>query len=271
MKARRVKKLNPKGSLAENAARIVRVRIEELGSFVPAALDPGADRAQHDMRIAAKRLRYVLEAAGFTLGAPAATARRRARDLQDVLGELHDCDVMLPRVEEQLAEMRRDDARSVRARAADAPDLDPRLVTRAPHRTAYRGLEVLAVYLQARRDLLFDRFCEMWAELERKRVFERLDRAARERIESARELRSASERAARAAEELASAEQAERRAVERARRLDSSIPQRSGDEAATRAEPEAPAEAEAPAGDGTHSEDGHRDGDRAQVPGAERA
>jgi hypothetical protein len=264
VKARRVKKLDPRASLAENAARIVRVRIEELRSFMPDALDPDSPRAQHDMRIAAKRLRYVLEAAGFTLGAPAQNARRRARDLQDALGELHDCDVMLPRVEAHLAEMRRDDARAVRARAADAPDLDPRLVTRAPHRTAYRGLEVLAVYLQARRELLFDRFIEMWSELERRRVFERLDRAARERIESARELRAASERAASAASELAAAEAAERRAVERARRLDSSIPQRLGDPQPSRAD----------GGRETHTEDARsasHDGDRAQVPGAERA
>jgi CHAD domain len=284
VKARRVKKLDPRASLAENAARIVRVRVEELRSFVPDALDPEATRAQHDMRIAAKRLRYVLEAAGFTLGPPAATARRRARDLQDVLGELHDCDVMLPRVETHLAQMRRDDARAVRARAGDAPDLDPRLVTRAPHRTAYRGLEVLAVYLQARRELLFDRFRELWDEFERRRVFERLDRAARERIESARELRSASERAAKAAAELATAEQAERRAVERARRLDSSVPRRSGgsrvDQLAPvrgEAAPDDRAEGAAPAGDdgGTEEEvtptDRHEDGDRAQVPRIEPA
>src|SRR5215216_1621870 len=188
MKARRVKKLDPQTTLAENAARIVRVRLDELRSFAPRALDPAEVRAQHDMRIAAKRLRYVLEATGFCLGKPAETARRRARDLQDVLGELHDCDVMLPRVEGQLAELRAADARAVRSRAGDAPDLDPKLVAHASHRTSYRGLDTLAVYLRARRELLFDRFCELWERLERRGTWQRLDRAARERIESAREL-----------------------------------------------------------------------------------
>jgi hypothetical protein len=28
---------------------------------------------------------------GFCFGRPADTARRRARDLQDILGEIHDC------------------------------------------------------------------------------------------------------------------------------------------------------------------------------------
>ena len=52
----------------------------------------------HDMRIAAKRLRYLLELVGFCLGEVGAEAQRRARELQEVLGEIHDCDVMLERI-----------------------------------------------------------------------------------------------------------------------------------------------------------------------------
>jgi hypothetical protein len=170
------------------------------------------------MRIAAKRLRYVLEMTGFCIGAPAETARRRARELQDVLGDLHDCDVMLPRVEQQLTEMRHEDARALRARAGAATDLDPALVTRAPHRTSFRGLEVLAVYLEARRELLFDRFCELWAEQERRGIWKRLERAARDRLEAARKLRQAEREAARAREQLEAAEAVEREARDRARR-----------------------------------------------------
>src|SRR5437762_2524292 len=141
----------PAEQLADNAARIVRVRLEEMRSFAPRALEPRAVRAQHDMRIAAKRLRYVLEATEFCFGRPAEVARRRARDLQDVLGELHDCDVMLPRVERHLAGLRQADAAAVRERAGNASDLEPALAARAPHRTSYRGLEILIVYLHARR------------------------------------------------------------------------------------------------------------------------
>src|SRR4029079_13109556 len=120
------------------------------------ALERDASRRQHDMRIAAKRLRYVLEATGFCFGSMSETARKRARELQNTLGELHDCDVMLPRVEGRLADLRAEDAKIVRRRAGNARDLDPALVRTAPHRTAYRGLDVLAVHLQARRELLFD-------------------------------------------------------------------------------------------------------------------
>lgn len=193
------------------------MRLEELRSFASAALEFDSSREQHDMRIAAKRLRYVLEATEPCFGRPASTARRGARDLQGVLGELHDCDVMAPRVERHLAELRELDADAVRARAGDAPDLDPELAARAPHRTACRGLEVLAVYLRARRKLLFDRFSELWEELEGKDTWNALDSAATRVLREAKERRRAAERAAEAGRELAEAERAEREAAERAR------------------------------------------------------
>ena len=99
VKARRVKKLDPATPLRRNAARIVRTRLDELRSFAETALDPRAATAQHDMRIAAKRLRYVLEIVEACFGADAVAARRAAKELQAVLGEIHDCDVMLPRAE----------------------------------------------------------------------------------------------------------------------------------------------------------------------------
>ena len=101
------------------------------------------------------------------------TARRRARDLQDVLGELHDCDVMLPRIEAQHLGPAARGREVVCLRAGDATDLDPALVARAPNRTAYRGLEILAVYVQARRKLLFERFVESVGEIERSRDLDR--------------------------------------------------------------------------------------------------
>jgi CHAD domain-containing protein len=100
VKARKVKGLDPDGTLADNAERIVAVRLSELCSFTPRALDPGEVQALHDMRIAAKRLRYVLELAKPALGPSAAGGARTAKKLQDLLGKIHDCDVMLPRVRE---------------------------------------------------------------------------------------------------------------------------------------------------------------------------
>lgn len=100
MKARKVEGLDPAAPLAENASRIVQTRLDELRSFAEQALEPQATTAQHDMRIAAKRLRYVLEIVGPCVGDEAEPARRAAKELQSVLGDLHDCDLMLPRVEQ---------------------------------------------------------------------------------------------------------------------------------------------------------------------------
>ncbi|HUC08637.1 MAG TPA: CHAD domain-containing protein, partial [Solirubrobacterales bacterium] len=100
MKARAIKGLDPGGPLSPNVARIVAVRLDELRGFGDAALAPDASEAQHDMRIAAKRLRYVLEIFASCLGEEADEARRAAKRLQSVLGDLHDCDLMLNKVEQ---------------------------------------------------------------------------------------------------------------------------------------------------------------------------
>jgi hypothetical protein len=211
MKARPVKKLDPTRSLGENAARIVQVRLDEMRAFAPRALD-GKARAQHDMRIASKRLRYVLEVTGFVFGKPADTARRRARDLQDILGEIHDCDVMLPRVRRHLERLQQQDAAAVRASAGRAPDLEPRLAARAPHRTAYRGLDVLAVYLEARRGLLEVRFADFWRRQEQTGTWVRLERVVDAHLRRAREARRTEKAAERARRQAEAAERAARQA-----------------------------------------------------------
>ncbi len=137
MKARKVKGLKPGEPLRPNAARIVATRLDELCGLAAAALEPGAGTAQHDMRIAAKRLRYVLDITESCLGPDAARARRVARELQGVLGDIHDCDVMLPRVAE------------------------------------IASLESL---LRTRRELLFARFRELWAADETQGTLDRLGR-----------------------------------------------------------------------------------------------
>ncbi len=123
MKAREVEGLDPGAPLRPNVERIVRTRLDELRSLAPAAFEPSAATAQHDLRIAAKRLRYVLEIAGPCFGPEAKAVRDAAKRLQGVLGDIHDCDVMLARAE---------------------------------------GIESLCTLLRTRRELLFRQFSDLW-------------------------------------------------------------------------------------------------------------
>jgi CHAD domain len=167
LRAREVKRIDADATLAQNARRIALVRLDELYSFAPKALDPSRKRALHDMRIAAKRLRYLLEVAEPALGPAAKRGAKEAKALQGLLGDIHDCDEMLLFVDDHLSRLRADDSAAVHlSAAADAEDLDPALVRIAPNRTRYRGVESLRTWLQARRALLHERFAERWAKLE---------------------------------------------------------------------------------------------------------
>jgi CHAD domain-containing protein len=123
VKARKVEGLDSSAPLRPNAALIVTTRLAELLALAGPALDPAASTAQHDLRIAAKRLRYVLEITEPCFGPEAEAARKVAKRLQGVLGEIHDCDVMLP---------------------------------------GAAGIESLQALLRTRRELLFQRFRELW-------------------------------------------------------------------------------------------------------------
>lgn len=167
MRARHVPGLHAELTFAQATARIVRVRLDELHQFDPAIRDPADQAPLHDMRIAAKRLRYVLELAGHTLPEDARTAEAVARDLQERIGEIHDCDVLVPRLERHVAEVEAADAHAIEAALAAnaAPAALARAAARAPHRSAYRGLGILGVAVRARRDVLYVDFMERWDRL----------------------------------------------------------------------------------------------------------
>jgi len=183
MKARKVSGLDPDAALADNAERIVRVRLDELCGFMPKAADPDEVVALHDMRIAAKRLRYILEITGPCFGPYAKTATKMAKDLQDLLGEIHDCDVQVPETERFAERLLAADTAALHEAAGDADDLDPTLLKQAPHARDHAGLAALETHLRARRRVLFDRFLELWGACERKGFRARLEYAVGERAE----------------------------------------------------------------------------------------
>lgn len=152
MKARKVKGIDPDGRAADEVTKIVAVRLDELCAFMPTARDPAAVHTLHDMRIAAKRLRYVLELFAPAFGPYAGEAARQAKKLQDVIGEIHDCDVTRPRIA---------------ALRDELPADDP----------AQPGLQALDDVLAQRRDEQFVLFLQRWDRLEDKHFRTRLTEA----------------------------------------------------------------------------------------------
>jgi CHAD domain-containing protein len=137
----------------------VRTRLDELYGFDPAVRDPGNVRDLHDMRIAAKRLRYVLEVVGFAFGQEAKELEDEAKWLQEVLGDIHDCDVLSELVERHVTSLRNQDRAYLIEHGGDA-------LPRLPNRRCYAGLEALEAFTQARRFHLYGTFLDHWDRLQ---------------------------------------------------------------------------------------------------------
>ncbi|MER3486332.1 MAG: hypothetical protein C4345_10510, partial [Chloroflexota bacterium] len=91
--------------VVENARKILSVRIGEFYSFTPIVEDETAIEALHDLRIAAKRLRYTLELFRPVFGAAGERQIERVRAIQEILGQLHDADVRIMLIHDELTRL----------------------------------------------------------------------------------------------------------------------------------------------------------------------
>ena len=173
--ADRAEEYRPVVTLPGEAASLVSKRLARLRGEATESLEADGVEAQHRMRVAAERLRYSLELTGDALGTQAHTARRAARGLQEVLGEIRDCDLSVPPAREMTGELEQEDVSSIVDRARGNRDLDPVLVQAAPNRNAYRGLELAVIHLTARRQMLYERFKRLWLEQSRQGVWVALE------------------------------------------------------------------------------------------------
>lgn len=163
MKARKPKRLDPYAPFGAGIRTLLALRLDELYSFAGDARDPAQVQALHDMRIAAKRVRYLLEVAEPALGQPARAGIKTTKRLQELLGEIHDCDELLPLIERHVEKLRAEDVAAV---GRQIGDLGPQAVREAPNRTRYRGLASLTTYVRARREALFGEFQRFWPQVE---------------------------------------------------------------------------------------------------------
>ena len=102
-KPRPVTGLDPDRRLRPNARRILAVRIDEVYSYDGLMADPANVTELHDMRIACKRLRYLLEIFAIAFEDDLEPFIDEVKGLQDLLGDIHDCDVQIPMLEDHLA------------------------------------------------------------------------------------------------------------------------------------------------------------------------
>jgi hypothetical protein len=101
-KARKVKRIDCREPVDANARRIIATRLAELLSYTSYVDDPGNVVELHDMRIAAKRLRYTLELFRFAFPRELEGHINEIKQIQEHIGDMHDADVMIARVVETL-------------------------------------------------------------------------------------------------------------------------------------------------------------------------
>ena len=94
-KARPITGLNPQDPTGKNARIIAEVRLEDLYSWEEYVDNPYNIAELHNMRIAAKRLRYTFEVFEDALPVASKTVLKELVQLQEELGNFHDTDVMI--------------------------------------------------------------------------------------------------------------------------------------------------------------------------------
>lgn len=94
-KAKPIRGLDSQAATGENARIIARTRLDELYSWAKYVDNPYHVRELHDLRIAAKRLRYTLEVFEDVLPAASQAVVKELSRIQDEIGALHDSDVMI--------------------------------------------------------------------------------------------------------------------------------------------------------------------------------
>lgn len=191
-KPRPVKGVKAGGKLAPNARRVLAVRIDEVYQYDGDVADPANVTELHDMRIACKRLRYLLEIFGTAFAADLDPYVDEVKALQDVLGDIHDCDVQVPMLEEHLRWLDAREGEALAALLADEPaGAAPRGAARVEAAYArFRGrfdgarraderpgLHTMIAMRRAQRDVLYAQFIARWRRLKTERFRAHLEDA----------------------------------------------------------------------------------------------
>ncbi len=151
--------------LVPRAADAILLRLEELLAFEPFLAQPERVTELHEMRIAAKHLRYTLEIFAPLWPGTLKPAQHAAKDLQELLGDIHDSDVWLMCLPQFLQDER---ARTQEYFGDDRPA-----------RELVAGIEALEAERGAQRRRRWDALQGCWDDLAARDVWRELRRVLR--------------------------------------------------------------------------------------------
>ncbi len=156
--------LDPERSMEANAALIIPVRISELLAWERYIKDPRRVPELHEMRIAAKRLRYTLEIFAPFFAPGLKQAIDQIKGVQEFLGKIHDADVLVPELARHML------AALPRGKASETI----KGVYSGDYASA-QGLLTLILHRQEEREELYRKFLAGWGRLRAEQFFEQLN------------------------------------------------------------------------------------------------
>ena len=135
-------------------------KLQELLSYQDCLKNPSDKQGHHQMRIAAKRLRYTMEICEEPYNGRLHDIIEVVKKLQTLLGDLHDCDVWVGHIEQFMEEELQ------RTREYFGYD--------KPYYLLLPGLEYLQQHRRQKRQQLFEEFVVYWKKLCDKKIWDKL-------------------------------------------------------------------------------------------------
>lgn len=163
-----VEDIDPDASLAVNARRILGVRVAEYFSYAGIVPLEQAVEPLHNLRIAAKRLRYTLELFQVVFGDAGKRQIERIKAIQEELGAVHDHDVRIALILDELQRTASEQVAEVGQHLATSPAREHGAIVaallRPPPDDPRRGLIALLGREHARRSERYHSFRALWDE-----------------------------------------------------------------------------------------------------------
>lgn len=158
--------VDPDAPVIDNARRVLAIRIAEFYSYEPIVPYPELSESLHDLRIAAKRLRYTLELFRPQFGKAGERQIERVRAIQEILGTLHDHDVRIDLIGDELSQLMLEQSQKTRSDIADASPEEVAAIAsaalRPPPDDPRRGLIALLGREHAGRRAAYTQFRDLW-------------------------------------------------------------------------------------------------------------